>query len=98
MPHGVMHLFPAGAPETMHRGKGCQDCRETGYRGRVAINELLVMNEELRNLILERAPESKLNEAAVRGGMTALREECLARVMEGETTLEEVVRLTQDRS
>ncbi len=97
-PHGVAHLFPGGVPETMHRGKGCHDCRGTGYRGRVAIHELLVMNEELRNLILERASESKLAEAAARAGMVALRDECLTRVMEGETTLEEVVRLTQDRS
>ena len=97
-PPGVAHLFPGGAPETMHRGKGCQDCRGTGYRGRVAIHELFVMNEELRNLVLERASETKLTEAAARGGMVALRDECLARVMEGETTLEEVVRLTHDRS
>ena len=55
------------------------------------------MNEELRNLILQRASESKLAEAAARGGMVTLRDECLARVMEGETTLEEVVRLTHDR-
>jgi len=97
-PSGVAHLFPGGAPETMHRGKGCQDCRGTGYRGRVAIHELLMMNEELRNLVLERASESKLAEAAARGSMIALRDECLTRVMEGETTLEEVVRLTHDRS
>jgi type IV pilus assembly protein PilB len=97
MPHGVAHLFPGGAPETLHRGKGCQDCRGTGYRGRVAIHELMLINEELRNLILERAPESRVSDAAARGGMVGLRDECLARVMEGETTLEEVVRLTQDR-
>jgi len=97
MPHGVAHLFPGGAPETLHRGKGCQDCRGTGYRGRVAIHELMMINEELRSLILERAPESRISDAAARGGMVALRDECLTRVMEGETTLEEVVRLTQDR-
>jgi type IV pilus assembly protein PilB len=97
-PSGVAHLFPGGAPETMHRGKGCQDCRGTGYRGRVAIHELMVINEELRNLILERAPESKLTDAALRAGTTPLRDECLSRVMEGDTTLEEVVRLTNDRS
>jgi type IV pilus assembly protein PilB len=96
-PHGVAHLFPEGAPEMLYRGKGCQDCRGTGYRGRVAIHELMTINEELRNLILERAPESRISDAAARGGMVALRDECLMRVMEGETTLEEVVRLTQDR-
>jgi type IV pilus assembly protein PilB len=97
-PAGVSHLFPHGAPEKLHRGKGCHDCRGTGYRGRLAIHEVLCMNEELRALILERAPESRLTEAASRSGMTFLREECLARVTEGETTLEEVVRITQERT
>jgi type IV pilus assembly protein PilB len=97
-PAGVAHLFPRGAPEMMHRGTGCQDCRGTGYRGRVAIHELLIMNEELRILVLEHASESRLMEAAIRSGMMTLRDECLTRVMEGETTLEEVVRFTQERS
>ena len=96
-PAGVAHLFAGCAPDTMHRGAGCHDCRGTGYRGRVAIHELFVVNEELRSLILERAPEIKLAEAAARGGMVSLRDECLTRVREGETTLEEVVRLTHDR-
>ncbi len=96
-PPGVAHLFSAGAPAHLYRGSGCQDCRGTGYRGRVAIHELVVMNEELRHLIMERAPESRLLEAAQRAGMLSLREECLVRVTDGETTLEEVVRLTQER-
>jgi type IV pilus assembly protein PilB len=96
-PPGVAHLFPAGAPAHLYRGSGCEDCRGTGYRGRAAIHELVVMNEELRHLVMERAPESRLMEAAQRGGTLTLREECLARVTEGETTLEEVVRLTQER-
>ena len=97
-PAGVSHLFAGCAPETMYRGAGCHDCRGTGYRGRVAIHELFVVNEELRSLILERAPEPKLAEVAARSGMVALRDECLTRVREGETTLEEVVRVTQERS
>jgi type IV pilus assembly protein PilB len=97
-PPGVAHLFPGGAPDRLYRGIGCQDCRGIGYRGRVAIHELVAMNEELRNLVLERAPESRLQEAAGRNGLVPLREECLARVTEGETTLEEVVRLTQERT
>ena len=56
------------------------------------------INEEMRHLILERGPESRLMEAAARNGTVFLREECLARVTEGETTLEEVVRLTQQRT
>ena len=94
-PPGVAHLFPGGVPEHLYRGMGCEDCRGTGYRGRVAIHELVSMNDELRHLVMERAPESRLLEAAIRNGTTTLRDECLTRVIEGETTLEEVVRLTQ---
>ena len=66
--------------------------------GRLRVPDASALNEELRTLILERASESRLADAATRAGMVPLREECLARVMEGETTLEEVVRLTQDRA
>ena len=97
-PPGVSHLFPGGAPERLYRGSGCHDCHGTGYRGRVAIHELVAMTDDLRHLIMERAPESRLKEAAARNGMISLRDECLARVIDGETTLEEVLRVTQDRS
>jgi type IV pilus assembly protein PilB len=96
-PPGVAHLFGELAPEKLYRGQGCHDCRGTGYRGRVAIHELVVVNEALRHLIMERAAERLLVDAAVSNGMVTLREECLSRVIEGDTTLEEVVRLTQPR-
>jgi type II secretory ATPase GspE/PulE/Tfp pilus assembly ATPase PilB-like protein len=96
-PPGVAHLFPGGPPVHLPRGTGCQDCRGTGSRGRVAIHELVTMNEELRHMILERAPEHLMLEAARRAGTVTLRDECLTRVIDGETTLEEVVRLTQER-
>lgn len=98
VPSGVAHLFPNGAPARLHRGQGCSDCRGSGYRGRLAIHELLLMNDDVRNLIFERASESRLAEAAGRAGTTFLRDDCLARVLEGDTTLEEVVRVTQQRS
>jgi type IV pilus assembly protein PilB len=97
-PPGVNHLFPSGPPDRLYRGRGCHDCHGTGYRGRVAIHELAVMTDELRHLIMERAPESRLKEAASRSGMVSLRDECLTRVIEGETTLEEVLRVTQERA
>ena len=97
LPPGVAHLFGEQVPESLYRGQGCQDCRGTGYRGRVAIHELVVVNQELRHLIMEHVAENKLLESAVRNGTVTLRDECLRRVIEGETTLEEVVRLTQER-
>ncbi|MBV8033355.1 MAG: type II/IV secretion system protein [Betaproteobacteria bacterium] len=75
-------------------GKGCADCRGTGFKGRRAIGELLVMNDELRELIVARAPARKLKEAARGAGTVPLREAALALVDAGETTLEEINRVT----
>ncbi len=75
-------------------GKGCADCRGSGFRGRKAIGELLVMNDELRELIVARAPARKLKEAARAAGAATLREAAIALVEAGETTLEEINRVT----
>jgi general secretion pathway protein E len=75
-------------------GSGCGQCRGTGYRGRRAIAELLVMNDELREMISERAPARRLKEAARAGGVRFLREAALDLVRAGETTLAEVNRVT----
>jgi type IV pilus assembly protein PilB len=95
-PHALRALFRDGEPETFFRGAGCHDCRGTGFRGRVGIFELLRMTDEICELILERASDIRLTEAARRGGMNTLRAECLALVAQGETTLEEVLRVTQE--
>ena len=75
------------------RGTGCARCRGTGYRGRKAIGELLVMNDVLRELIVAREPVRKLREAARAAGAIPLREAALALVKSGESTLEEVNRV-----
>jgi type IV pilus assembly protein PilB len=90
-------MFRAGGPQSFFRGTGCRDCRGTGFRGRVGIFEMLRMTPEVTALVLERAPDARLFEAARRGGLTSLREECLSMVAQGETTLEEVLRVTQER-
>jgi len=76
------------------RGRGCAGCRGTGYRGRKAIAELLLVDDELRELIVARKPTRILKEAARAGGMTSLREAALELVRRGETTLEEINRVT----
>ena len=73
---------------------GCQDCRNTGFRGRKAIGELVVLNDELRELIGARAPARKLKEAARAAGTVPLRDAATALVQAGETTLEEINRVT----
>jgi general secretion pathway protein E len=76
------------------QGKGCGECRGTGYKGRKAIGELLVLNDELRELIVARAPVRKLKEAARAAGTVPLRDAAMALVQAGETTLEEINRVT----
>jgi general secretion pathway protein E len=79
---------------TTCRGSGCAACRGTGYRGRKAIGELLVLNDELRELIIARAPARKLKEVARAAGTLPLREAAMRLVTNGETSLEEINRVT----
>ena len=75
-------------------GRGCLHCRGSGFRGRKAVAELMVMNDELRDLIACRAPTRKLKEAARDAGTRSLREAALELVRRGETTMEEIKRVT----
>jgi general secretion pathway protein E len=79
---------------TSCKGKGCAQCRGTGFRGRKAIGELLVLNDELRDLIIARAPARKLKEVARAAGTMPLREAAQRLVNNGETSLEEINRVT----
>jgi general secretion pathway protein E len=74
--------------------KGCGHCRGTGYRGRKAVAELLILNDELREMIVAREPIRQLKEAAKRSGMVTIREAALEVVANGLTTLQEINRVT----
>jgi len=87
--------FPAG-PVTFYRGEGCQACKGTGYQGRVGLFELIEMNETLRGLVVAKASGSALKAAAVQAGFKTLRDEGLLKAATGVTTIEEVLRVTQD--
>lgn len=76
------------------RGRGCGQCRGSGYRGRKAVAELLALDDELREMIIAREPLRKLKEAGRARGMKNLREAALATVADGKTTLEEINRVT----
>ncbi len=84
----------AGAP--LWRGRGCDECRGTGYRGRTAIYELFPITEEARSLILRRAPSREIRREAVEAGMVTLRLDGWAKACEGVTTVEEILRVTQE--
>lgn len=80
------------------RGAGCDFCRNTGYVGRTAIHELMLIDEKLRSLIVERSPSSVIRQHAIHEGMTTLRQCGWRKAAAGVTTIEEVLRVTQDDS
>ena len=88
--------FPTGHGTTFQRGTGCEQCRQTGYQGRMAIHEICVITERLRKLIVGKAGGNVLKSAAAVGGMKTLRHDGWRRVVEGRTTIEEVLRVTQE--
>jgi type IV pilus assembly protein PilB len=75
---------------TLYRGRGCETCRHTGFKGRTGIFELMVVNDEIAELIVRRAPLADIREAAKANGMKELREDGLDKVLQGITTPEEV--------
>ncbi|ADL08659.1 GspE/PulE family protein [Thermosediminibacter oceani] len=77
-----------------YRGRGCRQCNYTGYQGRTAIQEILVMTDEIRSLVAAKAPVTEIKKAAVAGGMVTLREDGLLKAGQGLTTVEEVIRVS----
>ena len=78
----------------LFRIKGCADCRNTGYRGRTAIFEMIPMKMELRKLVFDSANEDEIRQAAIKNGMVTLRDAGNERVLDGTTSVEEVLRST----
>ncbi len=87
---------PLASPTTFWRAVGCDQCRGEGYSGRVAISELLEMNEAMSGLVLARAGAPAIEAAAVRGGMTTMFADGLSKAGRGITTPEEVLRVTRE--
>lgn len=94
------YLAEIGFPVKEHgtqfqRGAGCDQCRQTGYQGRAAIYEICVITEPLRKLIMQKRDGGELKQCAIAEGMETLRHDGWRRVVQGRTTIEEVVRVTQ---
>jgi general secretion pathway protein E len=81
---------------TLYRGKGCEECRGTGYRGRFGIYELFVITEEVRGLVLRRASTPEIRRHAIEAGMVTLRLDGWLKAREGLTTVDEITRVTQE--
>ncbi len=82
------------ASAELYEGKGCLDCNGTGFRGRMAISELLDLSDRVRELILERRPSSDIKKAAREEGMETLRESAVKQLLKGRTTLREINKVT----
>ncbi|MFH1790615.1 MAG: ATPase, T2SS/T4P/T4SS family [Candidatus Omnitrophota bacterium] len=79
---------------TVYRGEGCANCQNTGYRGRLGIAEVLVMSSAIKDMVLGRVQEHELREAAKKEGMKSLREGALKKLLAGDTSVDEVLRVT----
>ena len=89
---GLERLHQDARRLPLYRAVGCEECRGTGYRGRRAIAELLLPSREINRLILERADDAQIERAAISQGMRAIFDAGLVAVLDGDTTVEEVVR------
>ncbi|MFH1623945.1 MAG: ATPase, T2SS/T4P/T4SS family, partial [Pseudomonadota bacterium] len=79
---------------TCYKGAGCLNCTDTGYRGRIALYEVMPVQEDVRELILDGAPPSEIKRKAIAYGMQTLRQSGITKLTEGVTTVEEVLRTT----
>ena len=79
---------------TFYRGRGCPACRETGYRGRLGLHELLIMGDSIKDVILKSSDANEIKRAALRHGLITLRMDGIQKIRAGLTTLEEVLSIT----
>jgi len=93
---GEMALLGLSQPATLYRAVGCAQCNNTGYRGRSGIYELMMVDESLRALVHEQANEQDLRARAMQNGMTSLRADGFGLVLDGLTTIEEILRVTRE--
>ena len=89
-------FWPSTKEVKFYRGKGDEDCSNSGYLGRVGIFEVLHVNEKVSKLILERAPASEIEKQAKADGMVTLKQDGYLKVLEGVTTIEEILRVAQE--
>jgi type II secretory ATPase GspE/PulE/Tfp pilus assembly ATPase PilB-like protein len=91
----LLGLDPAAIdPGGLRKGLGCANCAGTGYQGRIGLFEVMPVTRGIRELVVERAPESVLRDEALAAGMRTMRSDGLRKALAGRTTLEEVLRVT----
>ena len=82
---------------TLYRGTGCGACRNTGYRGRQAVYEILEADRTIRNMVVERTSDDQIKSAAITQGMKTLKKQGISLALQGTTTLEELIRVIDMR-
>jgi general secretion pathway protein E len=91
-----LRLTPSrSSKKTFYRGKGCPECLNTGYHGRTGIYEILLVDDAIRSLVLKTSDSVTIRAEAIQRGMQTLRDDGIRKVLEGQTTIEEVLRITQ---
>jgi len=90
------NLWPEGKTIQFYRGKGCQDCGNSGYYGRIGIFEVLPVTEKISQLILSRSASSEIERQARQEGMISLKQDGYLKVLEGSTSIEEILRVAQE--
>ena len=93
-----LQRYAGDSPVTLYRAVGCEHCGHTGYSGRNAIVELLVMTDQIKKLILKHSDAGKISRVAAESGMHTLLDDGLRKAVAGKTTIEEVRRVTQEQS
>ncbi|MCX6345917.1 MAG: type II secretion system ATPase GspE [Armatimonadetes bacterium] len=78
---------------SFYRGRGCDHCRGNGYKGRIGVYELMIVNDRIRDLVLQKASSHLIREVAIETGMKTLKEDAIAKILLGITTLEECMRV-----
>lgn len=99
LPHNRSNLqkeFGGILPDQLHRGTGCEKCQGMGYRGRKGIFEQMIVTEDIRMAITEGQSHSRIRELAMKNGMKTLREDGFRYILQGKTTVEELLRVTKD--
>jgi general secretion pathway protein E len=95
-PELLRSLGIAPGPVDFYRGEGCPACKNTGYQGRVGLFELMELNDAVRGMIVAKASSASIKSAAAQAGFRTLRQEGLIKAAHGITTVEEVLRVTQE--
>jgi general secretion pathway protein E/type IV pilus assembly protein PilB len=93
--HEVPSDFPRkGGPLKLWKGSGCRSCRQSGYRGRMGIYELMVTGDTIRDMCVQRVNAAVIRNQALKEGMITLRQDGWRKVLQGKTTMDEVARVT----